>query len=368
MQSLLRWSIENSAPNSSATTQPMKAVDSGLIDYILGPSPAQQMEDALGVATDYTIEEGGDEDDDDESTGSKATRMQALANVEMLVQDIDNAKHLTNKNMKMWKQLQELLTSPKSSPNIIKQTLWVIGTAIQNSPEAQNACLEITPIPAILSYLGANNSSKIRSKAMYALSALLKHNKAAVNVFGAAGGWDVLRTVFSDPLITIRRKVSFLINLLLMPATDIRPLDIQVGPGLHTPAALDTSTSPLPSPSPAPIVHPNSHASMVSDPSSVNTSPIALKAMREHKLLDSVITTLVNAQYEVDNQVQENCVKILYTFAVVCNAPFTQEEKLILRKFWDEQNNQVGNEKALAERWDFQVDELRALKMKLTTG
>lgn len=109
--------------------------------------------------------------------------------------------------------------------------------------------------------------------------------------------------------------------------------------------------------------------------------------MREHKLLDSVITTLVNAQYEVDNQVQENCVKcvsvlasvtsiddifisyrILYTFAVVCNAPFIPEEKPILRKFWDEQNNQVGNEKALAERWDFQVDELRALKMKLTTG
>jgi hsp70-interacting protein len=195
----------------------------------------------------------------------------------------------------------------------------------------------------------------------------------------------------TDPSITIRRKVSFFINLLLMPTTDKRPLDIQVGPALHTPAALDTSTSPsLPSPSassPAPIVHPNSHASMISDPSSANTSPIALKAMREHKLLDSVVTALVDAQYEVDNQVQENCVKcvfipasatsivdifiscrILYTFAVVCDAPFTQEEKLILRKFWDEQNNQVGNEKALAERWDFQVDELLALKTKLMTG
>jgi len=189
-----------------------------------------------------------------------------------------------------------------------------------------------------------------------------------------------------DPSTAIRRKVSFLINLLLMPTMDKQSLDIQAGPALHTPAALDTTSPSLPSPS-APIVHPNSHASMVSDPSSANTSSIALKAMREHKVLDSVITTLVDAPYEVDNQVQENGVKcvsvlasttsindifiscsILYTFAVVCDVHFTQEEKPILRKFWDEQINQVGNENALAERWDFQVDELRALKTKLTTG
>jgi hypothetical protein len=61
----------------------MKAVDSGLIDYILGPSPAQQMEDSLRIATDYTIEEGEDEDEE-ESTGPTATRMQALANLEMV--------------------------------------------------------------------------------------------------------------------------------------------------------------------------------------------------------------------------------------------------------------------------------------------
>jgi hypothetical protein len=62
----------------------MKPVDPGLIDYILGPSPAQQMEDALAVATDDTVEEGEDEDEEEESTGPKVTRMQALANLEMV--------------------------------------------------------------------------------------------------------------------------------------------------------------------------------------------------------------------------------------------------------------------------------------------
>jgi len=331
----------------------------------------QQMEDALAVATDDTMEDGEDEDeeDEDESKGPKATRMQALANLEMLVQDIDNAKHLTNKNMKMWKQLQDLLISPDSSPNITKQTLWVIGTAIQNSPEAQDAYLELKPIPSILTFLQANHAPKIRSKAVYALSGLLKHNKKALDSLGAADGWEVLGNALGDSSINVRRKISFLINFLLLPDTNAiakSQLAIADGPGLHTPGSLDAPTPSPHTPSPAPIVHPNSHASIVSDPSSANTSPIALKAMREHRVLDSVIAALVDGKFEVDNQVQENCVKILHTFAVTCNAPFSPAEKTKLRKFLDEQSNRVENDnKALAKQWDLEVDQLEALKTKV---
>ena len=51
---------------------------------MLGPSPAQQMEDALAIAEDDSIEEGEDDEDEDGSKGPKATRMQALANLEMV--------------------------------------------------------------------------------------------------------------------------------------------------------------------------------------------------------------------------------------------------------------------------------------------
>jgi len=86
MQSLLRWGIENSSPDSSGPTRPQTTLDPGLIDYIMGPSPVQQMQDALAVATDNTMEEGEDEDeeDEDESKSQKATRMQALSNLEMV--------------------------------------------------------------------------------------------------------------------------------------------------------------------------------------------------------------------------------------------------------------------------------------------
>ena len=108
----------------------------------------------------------------------------------------------------MWKQLQDLLTSPKSSPNITKQTLWVIGTALQNRIPRRRECpilpntslrlisaqyLTLKPIPTILTFLDLMHTSQTRSKAVYALSGLLKHNTAAVNGLGDAGGWKVLK-------------------------------------------------------------------------------------------------------------------------------------------------------------------------------
>ena len=41
--------------------------------------------------------------------------------------------------LKMWDPLQSLLTSRNSSDAIKVQTLWIIGTAIQNNPSAQNS-------------------------------------------------------------------------------------------------------------------------------------------------------------------------------------------------------------------------------------
>lgn len=78
MQSLLRWSIENSAPTSSGEDagsshpppQPRKDLDPGIIDMILGKPDAELMKEALAVAVDETRPE------DD--------RLQALDDFEMV--------------------------------------------------------------------------------------------------------------------------------------------------------------------------------------------------------------------------------------------------------------------------------------------
>ena len=45
--------------------------------------------------------------------------------------------------MGMWQPLQDLLTSEKSSDEVQAAVLWIIGTAVQNNPSAQNAVCTI---------------------------------------------------------------------------------------------------------------------------------------------------------------------------------------------------------------------------------
>lgn len=81
-------------------------------------------------------------------------------------------------------------------------------------------------------------------------------------------------TVDSD--IGVRRKTAFLLNALLLPSTDGPPRS----------PALATAEFREP-------VHANTHASMLSDPSSTDTSHATRQAVREHKLLGALIEGLV---------------------------------------------------------------------------
>ena len=57
--------------------------------------------------------------------------------------------------------------------------------------------------------------------------------------------------------------------------------------------------------------------------------------------------------------------RILHTFAVSCNAPFSETEKMVIRNYLDEQSAKVGGDKALAQSWDLEIDELEALKARV---
>jgi hypothetical protein len=68
MQSLLRWSVENSSPGAPPAAR--KDLDPGIIDHILGKPDAQLMKEALEVA----VNESQVEDD----------RLGALEDLEMV--------------------------------------------------------------------------------------------------------------------------------------------------------------------------------------------------------------------------------------------------------------------------------------------
>ncbi|RPD63349.1 nucleotide exchange factors-like protein [Lentinus tigrinus ALCF2SS1-6] len=394
MEQLLRWGITNSDPNGPPP-QPRTDLDSGIIDAILGKSDAELMKEALTVAVD----EKRDEDE----------RLQALDDFEMLIEQIDNANNL--EKLKMREPLHALLTNPTSSEAIQMATLWILGTAVQNNPSAQNSYLALSPLRALLSFLSPTvRSGKTRAKAVYALSGLLKHNAAAVSQLHDADGWSVLRDALADSDISVRRKVAFLLNTLLIPTSppqasqQQQPTNIQ-GPlqaptstqdvaaaasqpaiqpastsaSASTPAPTSTaviavplqeSTTPSETPAPPPqTVHPNSHASMVSNPSSYNTSSSTAQAFEQKGLLSTLVSSLAtpvphgsDGESEGDADFEEKVLRALHTYTVGCQRPIDGDDRQTLNEWLAHQSKKHGGGKGVAEKWGLTEEEVKELQ------
>ncbi|KAK0219814.1 adenyl-nucleotide exchange factor, partial [Armillaria fumosa] len=320
MESLLRWSIEHSGP-SAGPPQPRTDLDPGVIDVILGKSDAELMKEDLAVAVD--------------PHRSEDARVEALDHLEMLIEQIDNANNL--EKLKMWTPLHSLLTSDDSPDVIVLQALWVIGTALQNNPAAQETYLASNPLPTLTAFLvPATASAQIRSKALYALSGLLKHNAPAVAAL-APDGWLRLREALADPEISVRRKAVFLLNTLLTP----NEATVQGGP-----------------------VHPNSHAANLVDPKRTDTSSVARGPMEEHGILARVVDALVDPlPYGEDGDVEEPDVdfeekstRLLWTYTVACNRHLDPEHKKKLAQWVASRS---------AERWGLSEDEFNQFSAAL---
>ncbi|KAJ3912832.1 Le.MFB2 [Lentinula edodes] len=430
MQSLLRWGIENSstpqnttntnttntntnnttntntnttnsATTNSATTNapPSRRPDLNpeIIDLLLGKSDAVLMKEAMAIAVD----EGNTEED----------RVSALDNLEMLIEQIDNANNLSN--LKMWDPLHALLTS--SPDSVATQALWVIGTALQNNPSAQDAYLKLNPLPTLTSFLSpppppppqsttpdsnstpptppkSNSNSTppppskpLRSKAIYALSGLLKHNAPAllqldVNDVHGCDGWDRLCLALQDPDITIRRKTLFLLNALLIPSpsTDSPSLG-----NLHTPSQTQNLHTPSQTQHPNHPIHPNSHSIHLSDPARVSTSAPTYQALLTHGIIDTLIAGLTRSlpyggdgdtgdtKEEVDGEFEEMGVSLLNTYLSQSQSqhpttPLTPSQKARLREWissltkdsFSNGTSENGGNKKLAERWGMTLGEV----------
>ncbi|KAG8740705.1 hsp70 nucleotide exchange factor fes1 [Ceratobasidium sp. 414] len=239
MESILKWSIENTpedAPRTIPSAERMKELDPAIIDMILGKSDAVVMKEKLAFAVDEAREE-------DE-------RVEALDDFEMLVEQIDNANNL--ESLKMWEPLLELMRSPVAG--VQRHAIWIVGTAVHNNSTAQAAFLKRNPIPHLLSLLTSGEcSGGTRSKVLYCLSGTLKHNAEAVRQLDKAGGWEALKYALRDPDITVRRKTAFLLNTLLLQdaatGSTAAALHASDGPQTHGAVVAEApSTEGLPPP------------------------------------------------------------------------------------------------------------------------
>jgi hsp70-interacting protein len=238
-----------------------------------------------------------------------------------------------------------------------------------------------TPIPTILSFLSPSTPAKTRAKAVYALSGLLKHSASGISQFNSADGWPVLRSALEDSDINVRRKTAFLLNTLLVPSSPVDALPSQTQASGSTSGSTSTTLHHESQNANQGPVHANTHASMVSDPKSVDTSTATLAAFRDQGILKALVDGLTHplpygpdGDTESDVDFEEKVVgyalpftypwapsdlyySALSTYVLACRGVFAHEEKVAFKKYLEQDKS--------GERWGLSADELRALHTAL---
>ena len=83
--------------------------------------------------------------------------------------------------------------SDDSTDQTLTAALWTCGTAVNSNPKSQKAFAAHDPLPLLVSLpTSTSRSHEVRSKALFCLSGLLKHNAEAIARFGELRGWSAL--------------------------------------------------------------------------------------------------------------------------------------------------------------------------------
>jgi hypothetical protein len=128
----------------------------------------------------------------------------------------------------------------------------------------------------------------------------------------------------SDSDIAVRRKAAFLLNSLLIPSA---PVATTRGPGTRLRGGLAQSGE---------TVHPNSHASMVADPTSTDTASETLRAVRAHGLLPVVVRELTEpTPYGPDGDEGDGCDADLEEKLMRCVLYVSRIDKALMIEFSD---------------------------------
>ena len=167
MNSLLKWSIENSETASAdptSTTDPKterpsgRAIDPDAINALFGgPSDADLMRESMVaiLAPDVTID----------------NKIIAFDNFEQLIENIDNANNM--EKLGLWTPLLDLLSSEESKLRMY--AAWCVGTAVQNNVKSQANLLAGDAISTLVKLSVEDASEDVRRKAIYALSSEVRN-------------------------------------------------------------------------------------------------------------------------------------------------------------------------------------------------
>lgn len=207
LDGMLQWAIGHSDPEKLKETaqdvQRMSASDlkrrqmelKELMEKLKIPSDAQLMQIAI--------------DDLKNSSLPLEDRHRALHELLILVEPIDNANDLP-KIGGLAVVIREL---DHPDPDVRKLSAWVLGKASQNNPFIQRQVLELGALAKLMMMVKSEFVEEA-TKALYAVSALIRNNLAGQQLFYAQAGDLMLQDILSNSSIDIRlrRKAVFLVG------------------------------------------------------------------------------------------------------------------------------------------------------------
>lgn len=142
-----------------------------------------------------------------------------LYNLEYLLHHIDNAKVFTDM------QGMTNIISPclNGTNNEIKaEALRLLGAAVQSNPKVQLKALENDIVQKLLHILSTNTRTEVKSRCLYALSALIRQFPAAQKVWINHGGLEIFGKILVNDQLQIQIKVMKLVNDLIIERQDLQ--------------------------------------------------------------------------------------------------------------------------------------------------
>ncbi|KAI9748975.1 MAG: hypothetical protein M4579_007058 [Chaenotheca gracillima] len=182
MNSLLKWSIENSAVSKADPTsesEPPRESERSLNEEALrtlmgGPSEADLMKDAMSAIVTPTVD--------------LDNKLIAFDNFEQLIETIDNANNMAN--LGLWTPLISQLDAEEAQLRTF--AAWCVGTAVQNNEKAQETALATGAVKKLLTMVVDESDTTTRRKAVYALSSAVRNYQPSTDLMVEKLDEDVL--------------------------------------------------------------------------------------------------------------------------------------------------------------------------------
>ncbi|XP_057970986.1 hsp70 nucleotide exchange factor fes1 [Malania oleifera] len=102
-----------------------------------------------------------------------------------------------------------------SNAGIRAKAAEVVTTIVQNNPRSQQLVMEANGFEFLLSNFTSDPDVTVRTKALGAISSLIRHNKPGIAAFRLANGYAALRDALSSESVRLQRKALNLIHYLL---------------------------------------------------------------------------------------------------------------------------------------------------------